>query len=75
MSERSKGFKRLLASQGAKRRIDEHRKATRAQAVRRFCLQCMGGDSIDVRYCTTLECPLWPYRLGRGQSSTLPPEK
>ena len=39
---------------------------TRAQAIRRECLNCMGNSSELVKTCETYYCHLWPYRLGRG---------
>ncbi len=46
---------------GAVRRAD----LTPLKAIRRFCLQCMGFQTAEVRACTEATCPLWPYRLGR----------
>jgi len=39
---------------------------TRAKAIRRECLYCMGNSRDLVKTCDTTYCPLWPYRLGRG---------
>jgi hypothetical protein len=36
---------------------------SRKAAVRSFCLECMGWSSPDVRACTALACPLFPYRI------------
>ena len=36
------------------------------QAIRRHCIQCMGGQNHEVRFCTDLECNLYPFRLGRN---------
>lgn len=35
----------------------------------KYCLQT-GRDAI-VRACTTNYCPLWPYRIGRGEPETM----
>jgi hypothetical protein len=37
---------------------------TRGEAIRKFCLQCMGGSAYEVRMCTAPACPLFRYRLG-----------
>jgi len=39
---------------------------TRAQAIRRECLNCMGDNRYFVKTCESYHCHLWPYRLGRG---------
>ena len=35
--------------------------ASRRQAIRLFCIECMGGSSKDARECETRDCFLWPY--------------
>lgn len=37
---------------------------TRGKAIRKFCLECMGGSANEVRLCTAPDCPLHRYRLG-----------
>lgn len=34
------------------------------KAIRRFCLECMGGSAKEVALCTDTYCELWPYRFG-----------
>lgn len=34
------------------------------KAIRAKCLDCCSGNRSVVRYCSTLECTLWPYRFG-----------
>jgi hypothetical protein len=36
------------------------------RAIRRWCLACLGGNAAETRRCSTIHCPLWPYRLGRN---------
>ncbi len=36
------------------------------KAVRDDCLCCMGGSRKEVKLCTVMHCPLWPYRFGRN---------
>ena len=45
-------------------------KITRAQAIKLFCIECMGYQKRLVKDCPDIKCPLWPYRLGRGQEYT-----
>jgi len=35
----------------------------RAKAIRKACLECMGGSFPEVRECTTKICWLWRYRM------------
>jgi hypothetical protein len=32
-------------------------------ALRARCLDCAGGSSSEVRKCTAVECPAWPFRM------------
>ena len=41
-----------------------HRAAPLLQAMRRRCVDCCGGKTDEVRRCTAVACPLWPYRMG-----------
>jgi hypothetical protein len=43
-----------------------HGKANPVKVMRRFCVACMGGNSAEVRRCTSPACALFPYRLGRN---------
>ena len=38
---------------------------TRGQAIRAKCLDCMCGQSAEVRRCPSEKCPLYAYRMGR----------
>ena len=42
-----------------------------ARAVRRLCLDCMGGSSPNVKDCTTERCPLFKNREVHGERITL----
>lgn len=33
--------------------------------IRKFCLQCMGGNKVFVKECETEDCPVHPYRMGK----------
>lgn len=39
----------------------------RAEAIRMFCIECMGYQSAEVPRCTDPHCPLYLYRMGPGQ--------
>lgn len=34
------------------------------QAIRRKCLDCAGGQYLEVKLCEAIACPLWPFRSG-----------
>lgn len=33
-------------------------------AIRAHCLDCCAGSPGEVRHCTAVKCPSWPYRMG-----------
>jgi hypothetical protein len=37
-----------------------------ADIRRHVCLPCLDGNDAAVRRCTTINCPFWPYRMGRN---------
>lgn len=43
-----------------------HRKQNPIKVMRNFCLLCMGGNSAEVRRCTSPACSLFPYRFGKN---------
>lgn len=34
------------------------------KVMRAKCIDCCGGELGEVRKCTAVSCPLWPYRMG-----------
>lgn len=36
------------------------------KAIRQFCLDCCGGSAADVRACSSANCALKPFRLGKN---------
>jgi len=36
---------------------------SRKSAIRTFCIQCMGYSGSEVKECTSVECPLYEFRL------------
>lgn len=43
----------------------------RAKAIRKFCLDCVGGNPVDVSNCIIPYCPLYPYRNTKVDRSIL----
>jgi len=39
--------------------------ATPIKAIRKKCLDCTCGQIVEIRECPVIECPLYPYRMGR----------
>ena len=39
------------------------------RAIRKMCLRCVGGQTKEVRVCTDVDCPLWPFRMKRKYQS------
>ena len=40
--------------------------ASTLKAIRKHCLMCFNGDTAGVRECQDMECPLFPFRLGKN---------
>jgi len=38
--------------------------STPIRSIRKKCIDCAGGSSKEVKYCTVTMCELWPFRLG-----------
>lgn len=48
------------------RKIFERTQAgSRSAAVRAKCLECMGYSSVEVKTCTSPDCPLYHWRTGK----------
>ena len=44
---------------------------TAAKRIRKYCLEfCMNNQANEVKLCTSPECSLYPYRLGRKSEDT-----
>ncbi len=41
-------------------------KTTPIKAIRAKCLECSNYQPKEVRNCLILDCPLYPYRLGKN---------
>ena len=47
--------------------IEEDQKIlTPLRAIRTKCIDCSAGSMKEVRECVMLDCPLYPYRLGKS---------
>ena len=44
------------------------------KAIRAKCLDCCCGQVIEICDCPVSDCPLHPYRFGRGPSRTVSAE-
>jgi hypothetical protein len=39
---------------------------TPVQAIRAKCVECSGGQKVEVRLCPISDCPLYAFRMGRN---------
>lgn len=47
--------------------IEEDQKIlTPLRSIRAKCIDCSAGSMKEVRECVMLDCPLYPYRLGKS---------
>ena len=37
---------------------------TPIKAIRARCIDCCGGQRLEVKLCPAKDCPLWIYRMG-----------
>lgn len=42
-----------------------------AKAIRKKCLDCSGGQAMEVRECWAESCPLFPYRFGANPKAAI----
>jgi hypothetical protein len=43
-----------------------HARLSPVRALRLRCLDCCNGSAQEVRLCTAVDCPSWPFRMGRN---------
>ena len=43
-----------------------HARVSPLRAVRLKCLDCCNGSAREVRLCTAVDCPSWPFRMGKN---------
>lgn len=39
---------------------------TPVKAIREKCLDCMSGQTSEVRQCPCKDCSMWPFRMGKN---------
>ena len=44
---------------------------TPLKAIRKKCLDCSYYQPKEVRKCTCIDCPIYPYRFGRRPSESI----
>jgi hypothetical protein len=44
-----------------------HEPMSAQAAIRAHCLDCCAGSPDEVRKCTAVRCPSWPFRMGRSR--------
>jgi hypothetical protein len=47
---------------------------TPMKAIRAKCLDCSCYQPKEVRLCTVMNCPLWPFRMGKRPKKEAPQE-
>ena len=47
-----------------------HKPMSPQRAIWLRCLDCCGGQPGEVRMCTAIECPSWPFRMRRNPYRT-----
>ena len=40
------------------------------KAIKAFCVDCMGGQPTYVKDCTSTNCPLYAFRMGKNPYNT-----
>jgi hypothetical protein len=43
----------------------EMKKLTPVRSIRQKCLDCCAYQPLEVRLCPSINCPLFPYRMGK----------
>jgi hypothetical protein len=43
-----------------------HKRMGPLKALRLRCIDCSGGSTADVRGCALVQCPAWPFRMGKN---------
>ncbi|WP_199526011.1 hypothetical protein [Rhodosalinus halophilus] len=43
-----------------------HARVSPLRALRLKCLDCCNGSTREVRLCTAVDCPNWPFRMGKN---------
>lgn len=51
--------------------IQKVKRISYAQAIRKKCLDCCCGQSLEVKLCPSTDCPLHPYRFGKSPMTVI----
>ena len=43
-----------------------HQRMSPLRALRLRCIDCSGDSAAEVRLCTAVTCPAWPFRMGKS---------
>ena len=43
-----------------------HQPISPLRALRLRCIDCSGDSANEVRLCTAVQCPAWPFRMGKN---------
>ena len=43
-----------------------HARVSPLRALRMKCLDCCSGSAQEVRFCTAVDCPSWPFRMAKN---------
>lgn len=49
----------------------DSKRVSRAKAIRLKCLDCCAYQPLEVRLCSSYDCPLWRYRMGKEERDNL----
>ncbi len=49
----------------------DSKRFNRAKAIRLKCLDCCVYQTLEVRLCPSVNCPLWRYRMGKEERDSL----
>jgi hypothetical protein len=52
-----------------------HQRMGPLKALRLRCIDCSGGSANEVRLCTAMQCPAWPFRMGKNPWRAPPSDK
>ena len=47
----------------------EDKKSEVLGQIRKNCVECAGDSTEETKYCSAVDCELWPYRFGRTPGS------
>ena len=65
------GYKIMAVDVIAKAKARAGKSTNPLQAIRAHCLECMGGDKMEIVHCTYEECALFDFRLGKNPRKRL----